>query len=250
MENENVICHAVCAQSAVAMRSEPSHRSEMVSQLLFNETCAVTVVQGEWSRIVVAHDGYEGWVVSAQLKAIDRAVYDELNAKKPCFVDEAVVNHDGLYLTLGTPLHEPTHSKAAPDVFSADVMIENAYKLLGTPYLWGGRTLMGIDCSGFVQICARMAGLALPRDASQQVNCGETVYFVQEACPGDLAFFSNESGSIVHVGIVLADEKIIHASGKVRIDSLDNEGVFNAELRKHTHHLTVIKRLIHQNMQK
>lgn len=240
MEN---ISYAICNQPAVAIRSEASHRSEMVSQLLFNETCSVIAEHGEWSRIVVTHDGYEGWVVTRQMKPIDQAVFEELEAKKKYFVNEAVVNHEGLYLTLGTPLFEPVHAQACPDVFNADVMIENAYKLLGTPYLWGGRTVMGIDCSGFVQICARMAGLVLPRDASQQVDCGEVVYFVQEAQPGDLAFFSNENGNIVHVGIVLADEKIIHASGKVRIDSLDNEGIFNADLRKHTHHLTAIKRL-------
>lgn len=240
MENTS---YAICNQPAVPIRAEASHRSEMVSQLLFNETCSVIAEHGEWSRVVVKHDGYEGWVVTRQIKPIDQAAFEELNSKKRYFVDEAVVNHEGLYLTLGTPLFEPVQAQAAPDVFNVNVMIENAYKLLGTPYLWGGRTLMGIDCSGFVQICACMAGYALPRDASQQVNCGETVYFVQEAQPGDLAFFSNESGAIVHVGIVLADEKIIHASGKVRIDSLDNEGIFNREYNKHTHHLQVIKRL-------
>ena len=247
MENAG---YAICCQSVVPMRAEASHRSEMVSQLLFNETCSVIVEHGEWSKIVVTHDGYEGWVVTTQIKAVGKETFDELNAKKQYYVNEAIVNHDGLYLTLGTPLFEPVHAKAVQDSFNADVMIENAHKLLGTPYLWGGRTVMGIDCSGFVQICARMAGISLPRDASQQVNCGETVYFLQEVQPGDLAFFSNDNGSIVHVGMLLSNEQIIHASGKVRIDSIDNEGIFNADLRKHTHRLTAIKRINHQNMKK
>ena len=235
--------YGICRQSAVPMRSEASHRSEMVSQILYNETCHILAEQGEWLWIVTTHDGYEGWVVAVQIEAIDKVSFDELNAKTKFYVGEAVARHEGLCLTLGTPLFERDGAVEASATFSPDVMIENAYKLLGTPYLWGGRTVMGIDCSGFVQICSRMAGISLPRDASQQVNCGETVYFVQEALPGDLAFFSNESGAIVHVGIVLADEKIIHSSGKVRIDSLDNEGIFNADLHKHTHHLQIIKRL-------
>jgi len=237
--------YGICRQAVVPMRADNSHRSEMVSQMLFNETCCVLAEHGEWLRIATTHDGYEGWVVAAQIEAIDKASFDEINAKKKFYVGEAVTcSSEGLYLTLGTPLYGMSDAAVeAPAVFDPAVMISNARKLLGTPYLWGGRTVMGIDCSGFVQICARMAGINLPRDASQQVNCGEPVYFLQEAKSGDLAFFSNENGAIVHVGMLLSNEQIIHASGKVRIDSIDNEGIFNADLRKHTHHLTAIKRL-------
>ena len=130
-----------------------------------------------------------------------------------------------------------------PAEFHPEMMIDYAKMLLGAPYLWGGRTAFGIDCSGLVQVCARMAGLLLPRDASQQVKEGELVYFLQETQPGDLAFFGEEDGHITHVGIILGDEQIIHCSGQVRIDYLDQTGIFNKEKNEHTHRLQVIKRM-------
>ena len=102
---------------------------------------------------------------------------------------------------------------------------------------------MGIDCSGLVQICARMSGLLIPRDSSQQVKEGELVYFLQETQLGDLAFFGDEDGVITHVGIIMGNEQIIHSSGQVRIDYLDQTGIFNKERNEHTHRLQAIKRL-------
>ena len=122
-------------------------------------------------------------------------------------------------------------------------MVESAIKLLDTPYRWGGKTIMGIDCSAFVQLCAKVAGFKLPRDASQQVGYGETVEFLSDAKAGDIAFFENEDRRVIHVGILLSNDKIIHASGKVRIDTLDQTGIFNKETNRHTHVLSVIKRL-------
>jgi len=130
-----------------------------------------------------------------------------------------------------------------PLEFHPELMVDYAKMLLGAPYLWGGRTVMGIDCSGFVQVCARLAGLVLPRDASQQVKEGELVYFLQETQPGDLAFFGDEDGVITHVGIIMGDEQIIHSSGQVRIDYLDQTGIFNKERNEHTHRLQVVKRM-------
>ena len=130
-----------------------------------------------------------------------------------------------------------------PAEFHPELMVENAKKLLNAPYLWGGRTVMGIDCSGLVQVCARLAGLLLPRDASQQIECGELVYFLPETQPGDLAFFGEDCGPITHVGIIMGDDQIIHASGQVRVDFLDQTGIFNKELDAHTHFLQAIKRM-------
>ena len=123
-------------------------------------------------------------------------------------------------------------------------IVEDALGFLNAPYLWGGRSFFGIDCSGFTQIIYKINGIKLPRDAYQQVEYGEALDFVEEAKGGDLAFFENENGDIIHVGIMLDDQKIIHAHGKVRIDELDSVGVFNKEQNKHTHKLRIIKRIV------
>ncbi len=125
-----------------------------------------------------------------------------------------------------------------------DELTETALKFLNTPYLWGGKSIQGIDCSGFVQLVFRMHGFDLPRDASQQVSFGETICFRHDARSGDVAFFENKKGKIIHVGIVIDEQYIIHASGKVRIDKLDHSGIYNSELRRYTHDLSVIKRMV------
>ena len=102
---------------------------------------------------------------------------------------------------------------------------------------------MGMDCSGFSQVVHRIVGNDLPRDASQQVELGDTISFVEEAQAGDLAFFDNEEGNITHVGICLGGGDIIHASGSVRIDKLDHIGIFNADKGTYSHKLRVIKRI-------
>ena len=123
-------------------------------------------------------------------------------------------------------------------------MIETAYLFLNAPYLWGGKTIFGIDCSGFTQMVYKLNGHQLLRDASQQATQGDPLSFIEESEPGDLAFFDNEEGLITHVGIMLKDNHIIHASGKVRVDRIDHTGIYNNELRTHTHKLRVIKRII------
>jgi len=240
--------YGICINSAIAMRKEDRHSSEMVSQLLYNETYTVLDHSREWLLVQTKNGSsacdYEGWIQAKQFYEIDEKRFNALDAKRPYLINKAVVEYEGRYLSLGTPLYEP-HPDAVsfPKSFQPTLMVENAKKLLYVPYLWGGRTLMGIDCSGLVQICARMAGLFLPRDASQQVDCGELVYFLQETQPGDLAFFGEEGGPVTHVGIIMGNEQIIHASGQVRIDYLDQSGIFNKERNEHTHHLQAIKRM-------
>ena len=123
-------------------------------------------------------------------------------------------------------------------------IVDTAHMYRSAPYLWGGKTPFGIDCSGFTQMVYKLNGYKLLRDASQQATQGEVLSFIEESEPGDLAFFDNEEGKIIHVGIMLENNYIIHASGKVRIDRLDHLGIYNAELNRHTHRLRVIKKII------
>ena len=230
--------------SVIPVRKEGSHTSEMVSQLLYNELYKVLDEKPGWYLIQSEEDQYEGWIQGIQHQEISETSFQELSHKTRFVVDRPVLEHQGRQLSIGTLLYEPVSgTMTIPEGFSPTLMLDFAQKMLDMPYLWGGRSVFGIDCSGFVQLCARAAGKQLPRDASQQVLEGELVYFLPEIQPGDLAFFGNEEGKIVHVGMMLDTERIIHASGQVRIDYLDQTGIFNKERNEHTHRLQVIKRI-------
>lgn len=236
--------YGICNLSVMPIRKEASHTSEMVSQLLYNELYEVLDEKPGWYLIKSMEDQYEGWVQGIQHHAVSEQDFLDFKGKKRYIVDQPMLEYQGRFLSMGTVLFEPVPgSMTIPESFSPALMLEFGQKFLDAPYLWGGRNIFGIDCSGFVQLCARAAGKALPRDASQQVNEGELVYFLPEIQPGDLAFFGNEDGHIVHVGMMLDNEHILHASGQVRIDYLDQTGIFNKERNEHTHRLQVIKRI-------
>lgn len=236
--------YGICLLSTIPMRKEPFHESELVSELLFNDLYKIVDKSTGWLKIKTDFDAYKGWIRNFQHHEITHNEYDKYKNKKHFIITAPVTNYHGKILSFGsTCFEESIDSIAIPETFDSNKMVEYAKKLKDIPYRWGGKTVFGIDCSAFVQLCAKAAGFKLPRDTSQQVNAGEIIYFLSESQAGDLAFFKNEENHIVHVGILLSNETIIHASGKVRIDSLDPTGIFNKETGRHTHFLSVIKRL-------
>lgn len=251
----------ICNLNFIAIRQEPNDQSEMVSQLHFGETFSVLEELDQWLRIQVDYDFYEGWVPRIQIKALTGDVYEEAIKNNSHFSDEMVTfvtdTKDQLQiLSLGASL--PNYQKNSFTIddlnyrFDGEVisgkrqksdLVRTAYKYLNTPYLWGGRTPFGIDCSGFTQMVYKLNGYQLFRDAHQQASQGEVLSFIEESEPGDLAFFDNEEGEIIHTGILLANNYIIHCHGKVRIDRIDSSGIYNVDTQRHTHKLRVMKQL-------
>lgn len=254
---------AACHVSIAPLRAEPSHRSEMTSQLLFGETVEVKGARGPWIQVVCNWDGYIGWVQSSHLKRITQQEYEAYvrdNAMSLSLVEglmgadhiiplplgAVLPEFDGLRCRIGGKSYRFSGLTVTPGQVkpNGDWLIRVARKYLHAPYLWGGRSPFGIDCSGFVQMVYKSAGIRLMRDAHQQMAQGVVVDFTEQCQAGDLAFFDNHRGHIHHVGIVLPDCHIIHASGHVRIDKFDHFGIFNAEIGRYTHQLRIIKRLL------
>jgi hypothetical protein len=255
--------YGIANVSVIPLRKEPSHRSEMVSQLLFGETYEVKETRNEkWLKICCHYDRYEGWLSESIFHPISEKECKQLQeAPKAVSLDvvsTAMGETHSIPLLLGStlPLYDGMSFRlhkekfvfngAAVQAGQAHVgMVEKiAGKYLNAPYLWGGRSPFGIDCSGFTQVVFKCLFTPLQRDAYQQAEQGIVVNFVEEALPGDLAFFADEENKIIHVGIVLKDNYIIHASGKVRIDKLDHFGIFNVEMKKYSHKLKIIKRVL------
>lgn len=249
------------------MRREPSERSEMVSQVLFGELFEVVEEMEKWVYIRLLHDGYEGWIDRKMYLSVTEEYVTRYRAEAQMLTTEVfnIVMKSGDYggrlvvagsvfpffdadakeMLLGEDKYALVSKIREVGIDSLrDLIIDYALMYHNTPYLWGGRTPYGIDCSGLVQMVYRMAGVDLPRDASQQVTRGQNFSFVEEALPGDLAFFGDDEGVITHVGILWEQNRIIHASGRVRVDKIDHQGIYNEELKRYTHTLKVIKRII------
>jgi hypothetical protein len=261
--------YGISSLSIIPVRKEPSEKSEMVTQILFGEHFEIREQMVGWSNVVLAYDGYEGWIDSKMITPLSTRSLRKIE-KKPVAISGDVISiipvndEQNLMVVAGStlPVWRPYLKqfsvdretyKSAGEVFYGKLKnprataIKQALKYFNAPYLWGGRSPFGVDCSGFVQIIYKMIGIKVPRDASEQVKLGVAISFVDEAEPGDLAFFDDEEGNIVHVGIIWKRNKIIHASGKVRIDNVDQFGIFNVDLKRYTHKMRVMKKIIQSN---
>lgn len=252
--------NALCIVPVASIRKEPRHESELVSQLLFGEAVELISNHEDWIEVVCVYDGYAGFCMRNQLSEVEAAV--AMQDQVPL-----VNTWSGIMMVNEAPMHVPfasavpglqngeatwgsyrikSSSKLVMEgayVFDEESIKQVAYLFLNSPYLWGGRTVFGIDCSGFTQLLMRFFGKHLPRDAAHQSMLGQDVGFLQEAQCGDLAFFDNEEGKIIHVGLLLNEREIIHSAGRVRIDSIDGAGIINRDNFLRTHKLRMIKRV-------
>ena len=247
--------YGICNLSLVPLRDDPADTSELVSQVIYGDFFKVLEQRKQWSKIRLAFDKYEGWVDNKQYVEISEDQYNALNKETPKLSTDLVEfieddNNQLFPITIGSSLNGLSllnHKYDGASISEKNKksnIIQTAFTFLNSPYLWGGKTPFGIDCSGFTQMVYKLNGYKLLRDASQQATQGEALSFIEESEPGDLAFFDNSEGEIIHVGIIMKDNYIIHAHGKVRIDRLDHSGIYNVDKHTHTHKLRVIKKVI------
>jgi gamma-D-glutamyl-L-lysine dipeptidyl-peptidase len=252
---ENYICENVF----VPLRSGPSHKSEMLSQILFGEKYTVVDKAGSWFKIETLFDKYAGWIDKDHLQhslVEGIASGHVLNRSLVCYKND----NTKIVLEAGCEIFSPgfedkvfyagnnryTTGKEFNDSYisASHSIADTAMRFINSPYIWGGRIPSGIDCSGLTQLVYKIQGVPLPRDSGQQSEIGKSIDFIDQAEPGDLVFFDNDRGKISHVGMILSKGLVIHASGRVRIDAIDHQGIFKPEINGYSHKLRTIRRIL------
>lgn len=247
--------YGIANLSIASLRIEPSDASELLSQVLYGDRFKVTERRKKWSKIRLDFDRFEGWIDNNQYLEISEIEYQTLvdqPQKLSADLIEFVLDQNDQLITiaLGSSLialdflNHSFDGTSIAGIQTKQNIVENAFMYRNTPYLWGGKTPFGVDAAGFTQMVYKLNGHKLYRAVEQQAKQGEALSFIEESEPGDLAFFDNNEGQITHVGIIMADNYIIHAYGKVRIDRLDHSGIYNRDVKMHTHKLRVIKKII------
>jgi gamma-D-glutamyl-L-lysine dipeptidyl-peptidase len=253
----------ICLVAFIPVRKAPQEQSEMISQLLFGEYYYLEEIKDKWLKVNTLFDHFTGW--------IDRKFFREANLengmdnqKQPVLYSRIaeIEIHDGSSQLIPAGSSLPSYDQATHKFMigkqkfrikplSGDILLpesqkvfETAGQYINTPYLWGGRSVFGFDCSGFIQTVLKIHGVSIQRDTSQQAFAGQGISQLKNAIPGDLAFFCNDERRINHVGFILPDSQIIHCSGWVRIDQLDEKGIFNRERGVYTHRLKEVRRVL------
>ncbi|MCK9202937.1 MAG: C40 family peptidase [Bacteroidales bacterium] len=265
----------ICLNSIIPVRSEPSHTSPMVTQVLFGELFRVMGQDKNWLQVCLAYDDYEGWISALQAQIISESEFIRLYESETFITTDLVQliaqepGHKILPIVLGSSLpglrEKYMHigqydfcyegmavnnslfeniTRPADLVNTRRQLIRDAHLYIQAPYSWGGRSPFGLDCSGFVQMLYKLNHVKLLRDARQQAGQGEIISLLAETEPGDLAFFDDEEGNITHVGMLIDKRRIIHCFGNVHIDPIDHEGIYNEEHQKYTRRLRLIKRMV------
>jgi len=248
----------VCENVFVPLRAMPSHRSEMLSQVLFGEKYTIIDELAGWIKIELEFDGYRGWIDLSHVIHSEAHNSDEkyvLNRSLLCYRPDG----SKMVIEAGSEIYEPDFNnkifRAGENIYRTDSdfsekyvkaegsLTDTALKFINSPYIWGGRIPSGIDCSGFTQLVYKIHGITIPRDSWKQAETGQTIEFLKDCKPGDLVFFDNEPGKISHVGMILSEGLVIHASGRVKVDTIDHHGIFRRDTGKYSHRLRVIKRL-------